>query len=146
MREYITFDSRRFLNESKRWTEQIKELELEKASITEIGGMSEGMPSGGNISRPTENVAIRRDLIQMKINEIYDRQACFLYAWERLSAADKNILTGFYYTPGFIHNFVEKWCAENASNRQYCYQFRREAEHRFGLLCEKWMEIQGYDV
>ena len=145
MNRYIKFDSDRFLKDSRHWSKQIEELELEKASITEIGGSGEGIPSGNEVSRPTERVALLRNQIQAKINKIYDFQTCMKYAWESISEEDRILLTGFYFAPGYIYQYVEIWCASNATNRQYCYQAKREALQRFGNACEKWMEMQGYE-
>lgn len=145
MNRYIKFDSDRFLKDSKDWSRQIEELELEKASITEIGGSGEGMPSGNTISNPTQRVALQRDEVQMRINRIYDYQTCFRFAWETIDDEDRLLLTGFYFAPGYIYDFVRKWVEENASNTQYCYRAKREALQRFGQACERWMELQGYE-
>ena len=146
MKHYVKFDTEQFLKDSRGWTEKLEALKRELDSITEITGRSEGVPSGGGISNPVERTAIDRDMIQRRIDTIEEYQTCFKYAWESISEADRLILTGFYYAPGYVYQFVELWCAENASNRQYCYTARREAELRFGAACKRWMELHGYET
>ena len=143
MKRYIRFDAEQFLKDSRSWSERIEELEQEKASITEVGGGGDGMPSGGGVSDPTAKIAMQRDVVQMKINKIYDYQTCFKYAWGCIGEDDKYILTGFFFAPGYVSQFVREWCRDNGSNAQYCYNARRKALERFGKACETWMELQG---
>ena len=142
MQKYIKFDTEQFLKDSKHWEDQIESLKRELASVTEIGGVGEGVPSGGGISRPTERTALDREEILQKIRKINEYRDCFKFAWQCVGESDKLILTGFYFAPGYTYQFVNKWCEENASNREYCYKAKREAENRFGSACERWMELQ----
>lgn len=145
MRRYIKFDTEQFLKDSRHWEEQIESLKHELASITEIGGMVEGIPSGGGISRPTERIALDRNAIVQRIDKINEYKECFKFAWQCVGESDKLLLAGFYFTPGYIYHFVKRWCEENASNREYCYKAKREAENRFGAACERWMELHNVD-
>lgn len=146
MKHYIKFDTESFLKDSKGWPEKIKALRQDLDSITEISGHGEGMPSGGGVSSPTERTAMERDKIQRQINTLEEYQSCFRYAWECTPEAARRLLTGFYFAPGYIYQFVDLWCAENASNRDYCYKAKREAEDCFGHACRRWMELNGYDT
>lgn len=146
MKHYVKFDTEQFLKDSRGWNDRIEELNQELSAITEITGHGEGVPSGGGTSNPTERTAIARDAINVRIEEIRTYMKCFEYAWKCISEDDRFILTGFYFAPGYIYQFVELWVSKYASNRQYCYQERREAEKRFGAACQRWMELNGYDV
>ena len=146
MNNYIKFDTEKFLKDSRGWADKMKELEQELESITEISGHTEGAPSGGGVSSPTERTAVERDAIQRQIDTIREYMDCFKYAWDCASEDDKLILKGFYFAPGYIYRFVEYWCEENASNRDYCYKAKRETEQRFGEACRRWMKEHGYDT
>ena len=147
MNRYFGFETNRFLKDAMHWGEEIERLETQFASITEIGGISAEMPSGGGeISRPTESVALSKYEIKEKIDRIKKYRGCFVYAWKRIEDRDRELLRGFYFESGFIYKFVDEWCKEYASNRDYCYKAKREAEERFGAACIEWMELNGYDV
>ena len=146
MRDYIRFDIVKFLKDSRHWDGQIADLLAEMESITEIGGVGTGMPSGGDISRPVERTAVRKDAIRQQIDKIQEYKECFRYVWTHAEEDDLIILKGFYYAPGYIYEFVEWWCDAFASNREYCYRAKREAETRFAEACLDWMVSQGYDV
>lgn len=141
MKYYIRFDTERFLKDSRHWGELMADLRLELAAITEIGGAGGGIPSGGEVSRPTERTAIDRDKILQQMDTIKKYRECFRYAWDRMTEPDQILLAGFYYSPGYVYQFVDQWCTENASNRDYCYKAKREAEERFGAVCEDWIRM-----
>lgn len=146
MREFIRFDVVRFLKASRHWDGEIADLKHEIDAITEIGGAGNGLPSGGEVSRPVERTAVARDEILQKIDKIQEYKECFRYAWDRMDEDDLILLKGFYYAPGYIYEFIEWWVDAYASNRQYCYRAKREAESCFALLCVEWMGANGYDV
>lgn len=141
MRKYVKFDSVQFLKDSRHWEEETRMLEQELVAITEIGGAGKGMPSGGGVSKPTERTAMDRDKVERKLAKLHKYKTCFVFAWRCLGEADKQLLVGFYYAPGYVYEFVDQWCQKYASNREYCYQAKREAEKHFGDACEKWMEL-----
>lgn len=146
MYRYFGLDAQAFLKDSKQWEGELKAKNDELESITEIQGTSTEHISGGGISKPTERTALQREEVRAEIARIEHYKMCFKYAWNCLCAEDVEILTGFYFTKGFISRFVDAWVKEHASNRQYCYNAKREAEKRFGAYCVKWMEKNGYDV
>ena len=147
MNRYFGFEANRFLKDAKHWDEEEQQLKTKLESITEVGGVSAAMPSGGGeISNPTEKVSLSEIEIEEKINRITKYKECFIYAWSCIGSKDRELLLGFYFASGFIYKFVDEWITENASNRDYCYKAKREAERRFGEACIKWMELNGYDV
>lgn len=146
MNRYIKFDVEQFLRDSTGWKKQLEGLNAELESITEIGGSGGGVPSGGNISNPTQNTVLRRQDIEAKITRITDYQEAFEYAWDRISEYDKDMITGFFFASGPIYDFVNVWCQEKASNAQYCYRDRNAALNHFRTRIERWMRNKGYDV
>lgn len=140
MYNYYRFDAEQFLKDSRHWSEEIKRLELELSAVTEIGGQKE-LPSGSGVSDPTPKTAASKEAIQAKIDRIKGYQEQFKYAWGTLSEDDALVLTGFFFAPGYVYNFVEFWCERNDSNRQYCYAARRKAIEHFGQACERWANV-----
>lgn len=141
LRQYYDFNTVKFLKASRHWDDQIESLKQDLAAITEIGGTGEGMPTGSGISRPTEKTVLDREKVLQKMAEIDECRECFKWAWGCISREDQEILIGFYYAPGYVYDFVAKWCDQYISNRTYCYRAKREAEERLGKACKRWMEL-----
>lgn len=146
MNRYITFNVEQFMRDSSDWKSKLEGLYAELESITEIRGASGETHSCGSISNPTQNTALRRQEIEEKIQRIEDYQAAFEFAWDRISEYDREMITGFFFAPGPIYEFVRIWCQDKASNERYCYRDRNAALNHFRVQIEKWMRKHGYDV
>lgn len=144
MNRYIRFDADRFIRDSRLWGEELSRLKEELDSITEIGGSGGQIPTSNEISRPVERTAIEREDILSRMQQIDEYQKAFKYAWEHVGEYDREMLEGFFFKP--IVKFIEEWCVEHTSNRQYCYRDRRIALEHFREVIEYWIREHGYDV
>ena len=139
MDRYNKFDAEQFLKDAVFWSKQIDDLQLQLEAVTEIGGASDNPGHSGEISKPVEMTAVRREQIQMEIDRIREYQSAFLYAWYQVTDYDRELIAGFFIARGSIYKFVDSWCAKHASNRQYCYRDRRLAVEHFGNYVVEWM-------
>ena len=146
MNRYIKFDVEQFMRDSIEWDDKLKKLNDELESIPEIRGASGEIHSCGSISNPTQNTALSRQEVEEKIQRIVNYQAAFQYAWDRVSDYDREMITGFFFAPGPIYEFVRLWVKANASNERYCYRDRNAALNHFRTQIERWMRAHGYDV
>ena len=145
MKEYFRFEVERFIRESKSWDETLQRLALELDSIPEISAMSGNPGKSSEVSNPTERIAINRHRVQVKIDKIRAKKDAFQFAWDRITPAEKELITGFFFgEPGSIPAYIDKWCAKHSSNRKYCYQHRREALDEFSRYVVGYFRSKGY--
>lgn len=147
MNSYLRFNSARFLKNSRKWDDELKQLHNALDSITEIGGASDDPGRSSDISRPTERTSLDRMAIESRINVLNLYKRALTYCMKVISDYDKVLIEGFFFNSGSIHIFVELWCKENGyTNRTYCYRDRRIALEHFADAAEEFMRLVGYDV
>lgn len=147
MTSYLRFNSARFLKNSRKWDEELKQLQDALDSITEIGGACDDPGHSSDISKPTERTSLDRMEIESRINVLKLYKRALTYCMRVLSDYDKVLIDGFFFNAGSIQTFVELWCKENGyTNRTYCYRDRRIALDHFADAAEEFMRLVGYDV
>ena len=144
MQEYIRFDAEKFLRNSKHWDEDISRLKDELDALAEIGELKSSEVTSSQISKPVERAVLERDGLLSQIRKIEKHKAAFDYAWNKLTDDERYMLNGFFFDDNPIWQFVDDWVEKNASNRQYCYQARREALDHFRIVIEAWYISHDY--
>lgn len=146
MINYIQFDIERFLRDARNWAEELKGLQEELDSITEISGASDNPGHGSDISKPVERTAIDRDSVMSRMGQL----KCYIDALNAgmngLSEHDRELIIGFFFGDKNMFAFVEAWCRAHNSNRQYCYRDRRMALDHLRVRVVNYMRLHGYDV
>lgn len=138
MEKYFRFDVRQFLKDSKGWDKKLYDLALKLESITELSGPSgNGLPSGGDVSQPTERIALQREDVMKEIRRVENYRNYFNFAWSQLEEEEQDVLTIFYGCDQWDkRELIARWCERHASNRQYCYDRRKDAEKHFAKIIE----------
>ena len=142
----MEFNIERFLRESRTWSEELKGLQDELDSITEIGGASDNPGHTTDISRPVERTAIDRDRVMSRMGQLKHYIDALNAGMNGLSEYDRELIMGFFFGDRNMFAFVDAWCREHNSNRQYCYRDRRIALDHLRIRIQNYMRIHGYDV
>jgi len=124
MIDYLTFDVKRFLRDSLEWNTQLDKLRAELDSIPELSEIKQSAGRSNDISRPVENVTLKRSAILAEISQIEAKQAAKDHAFAGLSLPERELIQGFYFSRGSRAEFVRLWCAKYNTNRDYCYTMR----------------------
>lgn len=143
---YYVFDIERFLRDSKGWSDELKSLQEELDSITEISGASDAPGHSTDISRPVERIAIRRDQIVSRAEHIKVCVDALNAGMSVISEHDRELILGFFFGEKAIYKFIDAWCEKHCSNRQYCYRDRRLALDHLRVRVEGYMKVHGYDA
>lgn len=146
MNKYIRLDAEQFLRDSHYWKDEIKRLEDELDSISELKAAPQTPVKSSNVSKPVENTVLDRERIQSQIDRLREYQKAFEYAWNNISDYDQEMIVGFFFNPGGSWNFVNAWIEKHHSNRQYCYRDRRLAIESFRKCLETWTRAQGGNI
>lgn len=146
MINYIQFDIERFLRDSRTWEGELKELKKELDSITEISGASDNLGHSTDISKPVERIAIDRDRVMSRMGQLKHYIDALDAGMKGLTEHDRELIIGFFFGDRSMFAFVDAWCREHNSNRQYCYRDRRIALDHLRIRIQNYMRIHGYDV
>ena len=122
----------KFLNDRKTWDAEIKRLDKELESISEIQGIKNSEVHSGNIGNPTQNTAMLEISIMEKKEHIERYQQILLYGLSRLSEEDIDVINGFYYTKGrYISAIVDELSHKYFCDVRTIYRKKRTAVLNF---------------
>jgi hypothetical protein len=119
------FDTERLIKQLKEWRKEREKL------ITELEGMSE-LPSVNNptgvrsseISKPAENMAVRRLEIETEITDIDECIGVYEYAKAQLSPEEREVFTRFFEPTKPIWKEIDEYTHGNYTNRIEMYRRR----------------------
>lgn len=127
MIKYMRFDIKSFIEDSKGWDDEIKNIKTEIEAISELKAIEQSPTHSSNISDPTSNVASEYEKLKIKLDRLATYQAAFKYAFNRLSEAHKEVIELFFFKGGYIAPLVEKYGSKWGFCRDGVYKERREA-------------------
>lgn len=134
LEQFVEFNPTKFLKESKKWKDKLKDIKDELDSIAELPAIESSGVQSSSISDLTYNTALKR----LKLtNEQEYLEACISirdWALSNLSPFDRELIEGFFYPKTSIYMFVENFKIENALCTSDVYSARREALDSFTKL------------
>ena len=119
------FDTERLIKQLKEWRKEREKL------IAELEGMSE-LPSVNNptgvrsseISKPAENMAVRRLEIETEITDIDECIGVYEYAKAQLSPEEREVFMRFFEPTKPIWKEIDEYTHGNYTNRIEMYRRR----------------------
>ena len=119
------FDTERLIKHLKEWRKEREKL------IAELDGISE-LPSidnptgvrGSEISKPAENMAVRRLEIETEITDIDECIGVYEYAKAQLSPEELEVFTRFFEPKKPIWKEIDEYTHGNYTNRIEMYRRR----------------------
>lgn len=123
MRRYVTFDIERFLKDAKsgQWDKDIAKLKEDKEKILFLKAQGNSEVHSGNISHPTEDVAIKLAEIDNEISRIIQYPLCLNVSRGMLNPDEEELINGFYFNNKPINYFVDAYCIEHLCEKSTVY-------------------------
>lgn len=140
MNRYVEFNIVKFLKDSNIWEKEIKRLENELESITEIKGMDNSPIRSGKLRDSVSEVAAAREKVQNRIDYIRFYQNALKRALKSLADDEKEVIELFFFSSGYIPQKIEKYGAKHALCRSDVYAKRRLAlEHLSEYMSRRFL-------
>ena len=133
MQKYVEFNPVKFLKESKTWSGEIKRLEAELASLTELSGQKENVGGrGSGTSDRTGQVVVKRDVIRSQIGRYEFYKKVLDYTLNHITGVHREVIEAFYIKSGYVtsnaRKVAEKYYIDYPKG---IYKVRREAMEEF---------------
>lgn len=119
---YVRFDTVAFLKDSKKWESRKKTLQQELENMSELPSINnESGVRSGKISKPAETMAIRIIQIKEELAEIELNERMLKYGLATLTASEKELVTGLYFSERRNGIIVWEWGRKHGLNKDYVY-------------------------
>jgi DNA-directed RNA polymerase specialized sigma subunit len=126
MNRYLGFDAGRFVADSPLWADEIKKLERELESISELRTGTGGVRTS-TISDPVGSVAEQKSRIESQIKRRKSYQSIYREAINRLSPAEQEVITMFFFTKGNKGKLIEEFAYSHGYSIRGVYRLKRAA-------------------
>ena len=119
------FDTERLIKQLKEWRKERERLIAELEGISELPSVNN--PTGvrsSEISKPAENMAVRRLEIETEITDIDECIGVYEYAKAQLSPEEREVFTRFFEPTKPIWKEIDEYTHGNYTNRIEMYRRR----------------------
>lgn len=119
------FDTERLIKQLKEWRKEREKLIAELEGISELPSVNN--PTGvrsSEISKPAENMAVRRLEIETEITDIDECIGVYEYAKAQLSPEEREVFTRFFEPTKPIWKEIDEYTHGNYTNRIEMYRRR----------------------
>ena len=127
MERYIEFNCHKFLKDSRRWDSEIKEIESQIESITEVQSPSATPGRSGQVSDPVGDTAAKLIALKAQLQRLQTYKTALSLALDCLSKRQKEVIDLFYFRQGYISHHIDRYAVKYGICRSYVYKEKREA-------------------
>lgn len=134
MEEYMIFDIKQFLEDSKGWGAEKRKLERELESISyQPSAQNETGIRSGKISKIVENISEREIGIREKIEEINKKQKLLDYAFSVITEDESELIKKMTYSDKRKEMIVWEYGRKHGIGKDYVYRDRKIALEKMAV-------------
>lgn len=137
LREYVEFNSIRFVKDSHNWTKEKKHIENQINDVLGLSAIvSDGMPHGGGIGDTTAKKAIRLASLEDRLEAINTKIETWEFVKSQLTESELDVLKVFFEGYGRIPYKIAMYGQKYGLCRSDVYKARRLCLERIKTLVE----------
>jgi hypothetical protein len=128
MDKYWKFDIERFLEDSKKWGRERRELEREYEALLGLKAISQDTPvQTSEVSDPTMSTSAQREIVKAKLDRLDEKTNLLEKTYLLLSKMEQDCIDTFFFSKGLLGARVDEFTFRWDCQRRTAYNVRRQA-------------------